>query len=297
MSGKFDVSRRLVYWVNHTPARKVWRNFMPDWLRRLAADKLVSAFLAKQISIRVDAHTVLLADFPRCGNTWIRYLLATVLHWRETGSISKLSPSEFYHYCPTLAGQAPHEPYYFGNGTSLLKTHLPHREEFRRGIVTYRNPFESIRSLYVLTCHKSGISDQDFHDESRQADFLLKWATTYRDFYTGWADAYRNNPANFQFIKYEELVAHTPFILSAMIRFIGLGRDIPDSLIEEVAHLYSRRDVSWRDEKSWKKRQDAEITLSAAFSADTLYTRDPQLAGTLDGILQTLEEIRLRVPA
>jgi len=292
MSKEYNLPRQLLLWSRSSALRSFWRASLPKGLRRVATETLLDSFIKQQLAIRVDPKTVLLADFPRCGNTWIRYMLATLLHWRETGTVVKLDAEEFYRYCPTLAGEESYKPYYFLDNRSFLKTHMEYRPEFRRGIVTYRDPFEATRSLYILIDRNNAASEGHAEPVPDPTQFLIKWMNTFHTFYSGWLAAHDKRPADFLFILYDDLVSQTAQSLTAMVEFVGLKEQLTSEVIEAVSGLYTRRDVSWKDEQAWAMRQDAETSLHETMSLGHLRRVDSTLADNVAITLDRLQHVR-----
>jgi hypothetical protein len=133
-----DLPRRLLSKsFEETTFRQAVRRLVPSAARAALMRGLYNAFLQSMLWRRVDARTILLADFPRCGNTWLRFMLASALHAVESGEIRQMTEAEMIALVPSLSARADLSRQKYGPGDNMMNKHLPHRHHFRRGVVTF----------------------------------------------------------------------------------------------------------------------------------------------------------------
>lgn len=89
----------------------------------------------------LDPADVMIASFPRSGNTWMRFLLAETLTDQTAGfdDVNRLVPQIGLHK-PALA--------LLPGGGRLIKTHEPYRQEYPRAIYLVRDVRDAMLSLY-----------------------------------------------------------------------------------------------------------------------------------------------------
>ncbi len=91
----------------------------------------------------LEAGDCFIASFPRSGNTWLRFLLATLATGREVDyeQIDSLIPGVGAHRgAPRLA-----------SGSRLIKTHEPYRPEYKRAVYMVRDVRDVVLSWYRTT--------------------------------------------------------------------------------------------------------------------------------------------------
>lgn len=270
-----------------TAFRRVVHRLLPPRARATLMAGLQSVFMRAQMAQRVGPRTILVADFPRCGNTWMRYMLASALHAAASGEVRRMADEpEMIGYVTSLAARNEFRPYVFAGGTSLLKTHMPHQRCFRRGIVTYRNLFGSLPSLYAM--HQW----QGDHMPPAE-EFLLYWADYYLNFYRSWLAAAERHAGDYLFLRYEDMVADMAALFPAVLRFVGID-GLPDGAAAAIAGLYSKKDVSWKTDEAMAHRGRVEAELADRLSAAALAALDPVRAAAVAEVEARLDALRFR---
>ena len=281
-----------------------FKRFVPSRIRRWLRVFVAGLAIRSQVASRVDAKTILLADFPRCGVGWIRFAMATVLHYHETGEFRKLTHDEMYRYAPTLTGQEKvYRPYHFNGRDNLLKTHYDFHPRFRRAIIIYRNPFDAIRSVYTLD-HMEGNGNpyQPLGSLSADESYLVERAREYLRFHESWLVPIVASPDRYLVIKYEEMLELTGEILKACFDFLKIDVSTlpPDGMVR-LAAMYGRTDVTRPfmlqrielDEAVRRKREMFQA-IQPLMAPEAMRRIDPGLAAQLKEVVAKMDAVRWR---
>lgn len=314
-----EASRQLYFILMKVAKQESVKSIFPKFVRkfisRFVVATVVKIYDKERIVQRVNSRTILLADYRRCGVAWLRFTLATVLHYRETGEFRKMTHKDLEVYCGTIHGHERYNPHYFNGGDSFLKTHSHYYPEFKRAIMIYRNSYEAIKSLYTQERyslnHMSDLYTVDiFRGNKRKGlalpggkveglseneSFLVYWSREYVSHHETWLRAIHANPENFLVIKYEDMIKNCSELLPQMISFSGLDDPpLSDKEIQTLATMYTR------GYSNWPKRQDLEYRnrkfeeLQDVICAEELKRLDAQLEYQIEEIHNRLDEIRIR---
>lgn len=174
---------------------------------------------------------ILLASYPKSGNTWLRFILANIS--RQMGGHK---PEVDFHtldrYVPVirvnrhLAGRIETL-----NFPLFLKTHFPWVRGFRAypSVVLIRDPADTLVSYYR---HLSEGAGKRLPELSR---FIRHWrygAPAWSDWYRSWQNRHQ------ALVRYEDLLEEPGSVLQRM--FGELGVEVPESIVEESISLSSR---------------------------------------------------------
>lgn len=282
--------------------QKVIVNILPPSLYLFLHRHLRKFFYNIQIKSRVDDYTVLLADYPRCGIGWLRFVIATVLHYQCAGEFRKLSPWEMYKYTPTLADKGSYAPFYFNGRYSLLKTHLGHTPQFKRGVIIYRNPFDAIKSFYAHKLMEEGeVVCVTTRDINKEESFLLREIREYINFYETWMKQIILYPQNYLLIKYEDLLINTAGLFETIFKFLMIDiTNLPQGGLNTLAEMYKRTDVSTPliGKRDLKEAVDIKLNifnrLENVFTSDNLFRLDSCLGKQVDSVISRLDTLRCK---
>jgi len=115
--------------------------------------KVVTHIVRKGISVLntllLRDSDVMLASFPKSGNTWMRFLLSNIIA-RHTNTVDSIDFYSIQNIIPdihrvVLSARHRYEPF-----PRIVKTHHPRRPEYRQVIYLARNPEKVMLSYYVL---------------------------------------------------------------------------------------------------------------------------------------------------
>jgi hypothetical protein len=205
---------------------------------------------------------VWLASYPKCGNTWVRFLLYAVLHGPPENSI------EVTRKIPDLHRPLPFDP---PDGPFLpVKTHLmltdrhPKLDETARAVHVIRNPRDV--ALSALNYRRLATGDpkaidapaylRSFIRAGGDAAWLRQGFGTWATHAASWrmTDRFPVLP-----VRYEDLKANPRAALVAMLGFLDIDAD--DATIDaavKAASFESMRAMEIREKQ--KKTKDANTT-------------------------------------
>lgn len=159
---------------------------------------------------------LMIASFPRSGNTWVRFVLADLI---------KGEPADFIgleHVIPGVGAQrgAPRTP----SGLRLVKTHEPYRPDYRQAIYLIRDFREVLISWYRITRpDPDDLSDLD----DFVANFVTHRASPYGPWHShvqSWLRAAEANPG-IEIVRFEELRADPVGGFTRLADRVGLGTE------------------------------------------------------------------------
>ncbi|MFQ5682188.1 MAG: sulfotransferase domain-containing protein [Candidatus Binatia bacterium] len=156
---------------------------------------------------------VLIASYPRSGNTWLRFLLAEILTTQssEFQTIDQVIPEVGNHHRAVRI---------LPRGGRLIKSHEPYRKEYQRAVYLVRDPRDVMLSEY--TYYRS----LQLYGKEMDA-FLLQFLKgkangygTWVNHVDSWLKVARGNDRHFFVVKYEELRRKTEDILDGILDFL-----------------------------------------------------------------------------
>ena len=252
--------------------------FLRNFVSKAVLKRVVEVYDRERLLQRVDEKTILLADYPRCGIAWIRFTMATVLHYRKTGEFRKMTNAEMGNYCPSVHSHDEFNHSHFNGGTKFAKTHSHYHPNYRRAMTIYRNPFEAIKSLYTLESYtlddvdfelsyvskREGhvLSGEKYEGLSESESFLVYWSSQYVTHHETWIAAIQERPEDFLIVKYEDMLSHCADLLTAMISFSGLDQPhLTQEQIVMLAGMYTRRHNNWpsSDDITYRNRKFQQL--------------------------------------
>ena len=199
------------------------------------------------------ARIVLIASYPRSGNTWLRFLLAALVRRKEIER-----SAEVRAVIPDI-----HEgisgAHLWGKGVSLVKTHwafkadFPLREDTAGVIQLVRHPIDTLESNQNYAMNRGGPSfarsspeDRERHATAFVDDFIRNGGhrkfvdfgiDTLEQHILSWAS--RSLPFPRLLVRYEDLKADTADELARICRFLKLQRSD-----EEIGQAVDRASIA-----------------------------------------------------
>ncbi len=179
----------------------------------------------------VRADDVYLISFPRSGNTWLRYLLASMLHGPQ------IDPALVAATVPDIHQSDPAvRP---GTGPLWVKSHMAATEGPLPARVVYlvRNGLDATASYHRYLRQRGRLAADDSLDEF--LDRADMWPCLWTVHVEGWLDALQARPeSDSLMVRYEDLRGRTADELEKIVAFIGI--DTSRGRIEEAIGLATR---------------------------------------------------------
>jgi len=171
----------------------------------------------------LDANDVYLAEFPRCGSTWLRFMMLEILTQSSAGflDVSKTLPEVGMH--------AP-VPATLPGGGRFIKTHEPYRPEYKRVVYLVRDIRDVLFSMYN---HDGNLPWINAMIENHGMDGYLEpflqgeatrfgsWQNNVRSF----LDSPLSDSGDLIVVRYEDMRRDTENALFQILDFLGVQRD------------------------------------------------------------------------
>ena len=197
--------------------RKGAGRFIPSFARigvRLLL-KRTGGFDPRLLNLRIDAvrrDDCFLASYPRSGNTWLRFMVASLLAPHEEISFRNVD-----RFIPDPV----RSPFDIEEMASprIIKTHWPYFDLFPRCVYVVRDPRDVLISYYHYCCNNGWFAGD-----------LESFSSSVRDDFGGWAEHVRRgldhaaeHPDCVLLLKYEEILSRPPAELRRLDLFLGLN--------------------------------------------------------------------------
>jgi hypothetical protein len=213
-------------------------------------------------NLRTYADDTFLTSYAKSGNTWVRFLVASLLHPEESMTLVKAD-----HLIPSttlsrrLLNSVPRP--------RILKSHFPFDPAYRRVIYIVRDPKDVAVSQYYFKI-KRGVLPDGYPLEEFVAGFLRGEATPYgswREHVGSWLAARLGDP-DFLLLRYEDLQQQTEIEVARIAKFFGIEptaqrihRAIEQSSADRLRKLEQAEAGQWDSTKDTSK--DASFFRSA----------------------------------
>lgn len=196
-----------------------------------------------------------LVSYPKSGNTWVRFLLANLLHPNETvgfANINRLLPApgvlskRFLRRLPR---------------PRILKSHETFDVRFRKVIYLVRDPRDVVVSEYHFDLKKRYI-EPDLTLEQFVPRFIAGETSSYGSWWehaAGWIAARQANPA-FLLVRYEDLLSDPIARTGEIAAFLGiqasperLASAVERSSADRMRKLETEQADQWTGTKNTRK--------------------------------------------
>ncbi len=210
---------------------------------------------------RAEPGDVFVATYPKCGTTWMQYIVYLLLHAGEPLPRGERLDAVFPHLeeVGDAVVRALRSP-------RLIKTHLPFERTPRnpraRYIVVARNPFDCAVSFYHHT--RGFVRHYDFADGTFDEFFecFILGEVDFGDYFdhlTSWLPHARD--PNVLFLTYEQMLADPAAAVAAVGGFLG-GPAAPiaaePALVARIVAASSFDSMS-RDQRRWSSARPANM--------------------------------------
>lgn len=220
----------------------------------------------KRLSVLPD--DILLASYPKSGNTWIRFLIANlVYHDREVGFGN-------LHKLILDPDGTPQRDFIRAQKPRVIKTHGPFDPRFRRVICVVRDPRDVAVSQYHYLRKVRRIGDDcpigRFVDRFLEGD-LARRPGSWGENVGSWL-ATRHGRPGFLLLRYEDVLADTAHELTRVATFGGFPANL-----ERIAQAVERSSADKMREN--EKKQGERSTLIKGSRQDIAFVRSAKSGG------------------
>jgi hypothetical protein len=194
-------------------------------------------------------HDVLLASYPKSGNTWVRFMLGQLLAGRE------VTWDDLGDFVP-MVNRTRHSTGHLASGGRLVKTH-------DQRLRAYRTPGR--RAVYLVRDGRD-VAVSYYHHQIREGTFVGEFDGFLERFLAGrvdrfgtWSDHVKSwtggeGPPSLLRMRYEDVLADPSASLAEICSFIGLAveRDLIDRIVTDNRRERMRakeRDSSYLDSR------------------------------------------------
>ena len=195
-------------------------------IRRLITRRNPSSDQAKstlQIAPELHPECVLIASYPRSGNTWFRYLVADVIEQSIGIETATKLPVHVDKIIPDLDRQDdPNAARELNLQLHLQKTHSAWRNEFPRAIVLTRDPVDSLVSYFHF--HQRYDEMRKFANDGIDA-FCLERLNDWMDHQKSFESASSRGDLDAIFLRYENLHQSPHLILEKVFKYLDYPAD------------------------------------------------------------------------
>ena len=239
----------------------------------------------------LNTEDVLLASYPRSGNTWLRFLLFELLTKQPATFETINHPNS---PVPDIIDYRQSPPLLPGGGR-LVKTHEPYRRDYRKAVYLVRDVRDVVSSEYNYL-RRLGINFTSFDEFLRL--FLKGKVNGYGNWdrhVRSWLEAERTNRGKILVVKYEAMRYREKYTLLQILDFLDMDVDmkavhsvIQSNSIEAMRHreaiarktVYKnyREDIDFVGQGSvggWRQiLTDSQIRLIEMYSKEALKQLD-----------------------
>jgi hypothetical protein len=223
----------------------------------------------------------MVASYPRSGNTWLRFLLASTLADRAAGfdDISAVVPEIGLH-----GSALPLLP----SGGRLIKTHEPWRKEYSKAIYLVRDIRDVMISYYDRGKHLGVFSDLGFDQFvpqflEGQTNTSGSWSAHVRS----WLDSRLAPDKNLLLIRFEDMRTDTEDTLTKILDFLGVSGN-PEK-VREAIEANSLEEM--------KAKENASRMLPKMSDNEGRFVRKGEIAGWRARLTRDQAELVLRYAA
>ena len=196
-----------------------------------------------------------IVSYPKSGNTWTRFLVASLIHCEEPMTFLKADKvipsidSQSRKYFKTLARPR------------VIKSHFPFDQNYKRVIYIVRDPKDVAVSQYHYQIKREVL--QDGHPMDEWIGHYVAGETcpygSWGENVGSWLAARQNNP-DFLLLRYEDLIRHTDVELIKVANFLGIDPTpqriqwaIEQSTADRMRKLEQKEAGQWESTKDTRK--------------------------------------------
>lgn len=187
---------------------------------------------------------VLLASYPRSGNSWMRAVIATLQLRRPIGTLRELDYIVPDIHYPVPRRKVQKLPFQVVKSHSPL-TQLAPEAAFRRVIYVVRDPRDVARSYYRFQTRLKRQSN-DFNDFIRQMAVGQIWPCSWQEHVSGWLIGAAMCPTtSVLFVRYEDFLDDPITNVARLDSFLGLNS--PPDIVSMAANSTSLMEMKKKE--------------------------------------------------
>jgi hypothetical protein len=196
-----------------------------------------------------------IVSYPKSGNTWTRFLVASLIHNEEPMTFLKADK-----VIPTVDSQSRK---YFKSlpRPRVIKSHFPFDQNYQRVIYIVRDPKDVAVSQYHYQIKRKVLEDGHPIDE-----WIARYVAGETCPYGSWGEnvgswlAARHQNPNFLLLRYEDMIQRTDVELIKIARFLGIDPTperiqwaISQSTADRMRKLEQKEAGKWQSTKDTRK--------------------------------------------
>lgn len=197
----------------------------------------VNRGMARRLKLVCPTDTMI-ASYPRSGNTWLRFLLCDVLLQQRGMKTDTTLPVHPDRLIPDLdRGDRLPAEHFSAETSRCIKTHLGWNDAFRRAVVVFRQPADSLCSYY----HFCVLCPQTRHLTADGIDaFCLAQLDDWSGHLRSYLAASQAKECRVLFLTYEQMKRFPSEALGAACDFVGLDVNQGHILRAVSNHVFER---------------------------------------------------------
>lgn len=217
---------------------------------------LGSELFAQGSRFSPDPQDVMLASYPKSGNTWVRALVAHLVGAKQSlREMERLIPDIYTSRANTLRNA-----YRFPCSGRLIKSHESFRPTYKRVIYLVRDPRDVCVSYYHYLANILPTVDANTTSVDAFAKMFVSGGLddfgTWGEHTNSWLAA---ESADLLILRYEDLLAEAPQSLTRVCEFLGLDKDASEiATAVESCSLERLRLKEERERKLWLQIKNAK---------------------------------------
>lgn len=214
---------------------------------------------------------IYLISFPKCGRTWLRLMIGSVLQEQfNLAENNLLEPSKIQSLptdIPKILVTHGDEPFW-KKPEELIKSKVEYQNKYqnKKVILLIRDPKDVVVSSYFEKKKRIGFYDLEGYKSNKYMKDIIERVKPYNgdissyvyesvgsletiiSFYNIWAKN-RHIPQDFLLIRYEDLVENTEEELRKVLEFIGL-QSVGDEAIAKAVDIASFKNMQAMEKKN-----------------------------------------------
>ena len=206
-------------------------------------------------TLRTFADDTFIVSYPKSGNTWTRFLVASLIHNEEPMTFLKAD-----RVIPTIDSQSRK---FFKSmpRPRVIKSHFPFDQTYRRVVYIVRDPKDVAVSQYHYQI-KRNVLDENFPIDQWIPEFVAGNACPYGSWgenVGSWLAARHDHP-DFLLLRYEDMIRNTDTELTKIARFLAIEPTpqriqwaIEQSTADRMRKLEKAEADQWKSTKDTRK--------------------------------------------